>query len=253
MINFFRRIRKKMADDNKPIKYMRYAIGEIILVVIGILIALQINNWNEDRKELNEEQKIVFSLNEKFKKNLIQLDSSIISIDKTLRGIDSILKVMNKTITLDSNPETLDKLLLRAINMPRFFPSSMVLKELEGSGKLTKLKNSKLKSLLYLWNSNIDKMEVALTLSTNSFEDALDYIKKNGSLRRIDYAMTSSSDLPLSQTIISQSNEHLLTDLQFENVVDDQYVLLGYRKEAYLEAKKVIEDIIKQTEPNSPD
>ncbi len=55
-----------MADDNKPIKYMRYAIGEIILVVIGILIALQINNWNEDRKELNEEQKIVFSLNEKF-------------------------------------------------------------------------------------------------------------------------------------------------------------------------------------------
>ena len=186
-------------------------------------------------------------------KNLIQLDSSIISIDKTLRGIDSILKVMNKTITLDSNPETLDKLLLRAINMPRFFPSSMVLKELEGSGKLTKLKNSKLKSLLYLWNSNIDKMEVALTLSTNSFEDALDYIKKNGSLRRIDYAMTSSSDLPLSQTIISQSNEHLLTVLQFENVVDDQYVLLGYRKEAYLEAKKVIEDIIKQTEPNSPD
>ncbi len=55
-----------MADDNKPLKYMRYAIGEIILVVIGILIALQINNWNEDRKELNEEQKIVFSLNEKF-------------------------------------------------------------------------------------------------------------------------------------------------------------------------------------------
>jgi len=50
MINFFRRIRKKMADDNKPLKYARYAIGEIVLVVIGILIALQINTWNEDRK-----------------------------------------------------------------------------------------------------------------------------------------------------------------------------------------------------------
>jgi len=50
MIPFFRKIRKKMADDNKPIKYMRYAIGEIVLVVIGILIALQINNWNEKRK-----------------------------------------------------------------------------------------------------------------------------------------------------------------------------------------------------------
>ena len=44
-----------MADDNRPLKYIRYAIGEIILVVIGILIALQINNWNENRKRQNEE------------------------------------------------------------------------------------------------------------------------------------------------------------------------------------------------------
>ena len=51
MINFFRKIRKKLADDNKPLKYIRYAIGEIFLVVIGILIALSINNWNEDQKE----------------------------------------------------------------------------------------------------------------------------------------------------------------------------------------------------------
>ncbi len=48
MINFFRKIRKKLADDNKPLRYLRYAVGEIVLVVIGILIALQINNWNEE-------------------------------------------------------------------------------------------------------------------------------------------------------------------------------------------------------------
>ena len=50
MIPFFRKIRKTLADDNKPIKYLRYAVGEIVLVVIGILIALQINNWNEQSK-----------------------------------------------------------------------------------------------------------------------------------------------------------------------------------------------------------
>jgi hypothetical protein len=55
MINFFRKIRKKMADDNKPLKYMRYAIGEIALLVIGILIALQINTWNEERKDSKKE------------------------------------------------------------------------------------------------------------------------------------------------------------------------------------------------------
>ena len=46
MIPFFRKIRKQLAADNNPKKYLRYAIGEIALVVIGILVALQINTWN---------------------------------------------------------------------------------------------------------------------------------------------------------------------------------------------------------------
>ena len=51
-----------MADDNRPLKYMRYAIGEIILVVIGILIALQVNNWNQDRKNRIKEKFILEGL-----------------------------------------------------------------------------------------------------------------------------------------------------------------------------------------------
>ena len=62
MINFFRKTRKKLADDNKPLKYLRYAIGEIVLVVIGILIALQINNWNEGRKDRVLEKKLLENL-----------------------------------------------------------------------------------------------------------------------------------------------------------------------------------------------
>ena len=50
MINFFRKIRQKLLAENKVSKYLIYAIGEIVLVVIGILIALSINNWNEERK-----------------------------------------------------------------------------------------------------------------------------------------------------------------------------------------------------------
>ena len=49
MINFFRRIRKNLLSENKVSKYLLYALGEILLVVVGILIALQVNNWNEDR------------------------------------------------------------------------------------------------------------------------------------------------------------------------------------------------------------
>ena len=50
MISFFRKIRKQLADDNQFFKYARYAIGEIVLVIVGILIAIQVNNWNEVRK-----------------------------------------------------------------------------------------------------------------------------------------------------------------------------------------------------------
>jgi hypothetical protein len=50
MLHFFRQIRQRLLTDNKFSKYLLYAVGEILLVVIGILVALQIDNWNEERK-----------------------------------------------------------------------------------------------------------------------------------------------------------------------------------------------------------
>lgn len=76
MINFFRRIRKQLADDNKPVKYMRYALGEIILVVIGILIALSINNWNEESKERLLENEILSDLLIDLNKDLTHMEDS---------------------------------------------------------------------------------------------------------------------------------------------------------------------------------
>ena len=59
MIKFFRKIRQSLLIENKTGKYFKYAIGEIVLVVIGILIALQINNWNEKNKLKTEEVKLL--------------------------------------------------------------------------------------------------------------------------------------------------------------------------------------------------
>ena len=51
MINFFRKIRKQLANENKFQRYFRYAFGEVALIMIGIFMALQLNNWNENRKQ----------------------------------------------------------------------------------------------------------------------------------------------------------------------------------------------------------
>jgi len=63
-----------MADDNKSMKYARYAVGEIALVVIGILIVLQINNWNEERKNQEKLTNIFIGIQGDVSKGILRLD-----------------------------------------------------------------------------------------------------------------------------------------------------------------------------------
>ena len=82
MINFFRKIRKQLADDNKPLKEVEIAVGEILLVVVGILIALSINNWNEERKDRDKEQKVLETLSDNLERNSVILREGLIGVEK---------------------------------------------------------------------------------------------------------------------------------------------------------------------------
>ena len=77
MIKFFRQIRKQLLEEGKTGKYFKYAIGEILLVVIGILIALSINNWNEGKKRTSQEVKILKEIKSELEDALIDLTSDI--------------------------------------------------------------------------------------------------------------------------------------------------------------------------------
>jgi len=80
-----------MLNRNQTKKYVLYALGEIILVVIGILIALQINNWNEQQKLDQEEQKLLSALNKEIKTNLSNLERSIQYNDTIIQKSETLL------------------------------------------------------------------------------------------------------------------------------------------------------------------
>ena len=92
MIKFFRRIRQRLLSENKLSKYLIYAIGEIILVVIGILIALQINNWNEERKESAIIKTYLKSMLVDLKNDANRFDGMIENLDSQIKANSSIFE-----------------------------------------------------------------------------------------------------------------------------------------------------------------
>ncbi len=151
MIKFFRKIRQNMIKENKFSKYFLYAIGEIILVVIGILIALQINNWNENKIKNLKEIEILLGLKNEFENNLESLITShkfSLNSNKACFALTQIIQndeVSSKFIEVDSLIKVL-------INFSAFEAKTGTTDEIINSGKLNLLKNDNLRNQLTLWS-----------------------------------------------------------------------------------------------------
>lgn len=95
MITFFRNIRQKLVSENKTAKYLKYALGEIALVMIGILLAMQINNWNQNRLHKNEFNNILETINQDLKRDTLVAGALI----KYYTQIEkSSMKIINKEV-----------------------------------------------------------------------------------------------------------------------------------------------------------
>ena len=166
MIKFFRKIRQKLLTENKFSKYLLYAIGEIVLVVIGILIALQINNWNAEQKIEKEEIGILNNLLESlysakeqsdieiFKETLLK-ESLLVALrknsNKSKLGINTISDSLFYDILWNSNP-----------NLPVLNSYS----DIKNTGKIGIIKNRSIRE-------NFTNLELTLTGLTNLVKDRL--------------------------------------------------------------------------------
>jgi hypothetical protein len=166
MLTIFRRVRKGLlgegavpkpasspvpsGTEGKVERYLLYAVGEIALVVIGILIALQINNWNEMRKERMEEQVILIQLKKEYEANHLQLDQKISARSQIISTSREILKIVDS-----SSPALIDSINIKMSPVlldPTFDP---IENDLFSSGSLHLIRNEDLKRLLSNWSSDI--------------------------------------------------------------------------------------------------
>lgn len=154
MSNPLRKIRKKLANDDKPLKYARYAIGEIVLVVLGILIALQINNWNEDRKAQKQETAILIQLRIEFESNLKQLDEKIRSKQELMNSAIQLFKYIDEPSL--RNKDSINYHLGRTIPYSTFDP---IVNDLASSGNLRLIRNDILKQHLSFWTTEIVQVQ----------------------------------------------------------------------------------------------
>ena len=117
MIKFFKKIRRNLLNQNKTGKYLKYAIGEIVLVMIGILLALQVSNWNTERKIKKEEiailNNLLENLNSARKQSDIEISnenllkkSLLIALGKSNRSINTLSDSLVFNILWNSNPNT---------------------------------------------------------------------------------------------------------------------------------------------------
>lgn len=152
MLPFFRKIRKQHADDNQILKYARYAIGEIVLVVIGILIALQINNWKEERKNKFLEKKTLENL-----KADLEVQMGIIQFQESNERsytamADSCLQMIRNGINATRLIPLLDSLSERVT----FVANSVTFENLGLDGTTTVLRNSDLQNKIVQYYQQLD-------------------------------------------------------------------------------------------------
>ena len=141
-------------EKNKTGRYLKYAIGEIVLVVIGILIALSINNWNEKQKDIAQEQLILMQLQREYKSNLNQLDEKILMRNEGLEACQILLNYIDNPLSIDSN--VFYKSFWQIIRDPTFDP---IENDIIGSEKLRLIQNQELVELLSNWSSEVFQVQ----------------------------------------------------------------------------------------------
>ena len=151
MVKIFRKVRQEEVTENRFGNYSLYAIGEIILVVIGILIALQIDNWNDERKDRSLENKIIKELISNLTLDLVEIRDDISNMDSVNNSCDFIL---NFFVTHEEPTEKFCHEVAKLKVNPHFDPNTSGYSLLQSNGVEIILNDSLRRAISVLYESN---------------------------------------------------------------------------------------------------
>ena len=231
MLPFFRKIRWRFAANNQFFKYSRYAIGEIVLVVIGILIALQINNWNTQLQLNTQEQVNLKILKSEFTFNKIELQRNIEKAMRLKGRADSLL-ILFKVPQSNIDPENLRFLTLGLSAYSTYDPSNGALNNLISSGQLNLIKNDSLRIILSKWFGEVQDVKEDEVRIMNYGDTHLEPIK----LKFLNYHAASH---------FHRNSIELIENPEFENIVARMLRGVEYIIENYESLDLEIENILK--------
>ena len=214
MINFLRRIRRDLINENKTSIYLIYAVGEVVLVVFGILIALQIDNWSENKRIRNTEQQYLLALKEEFSFNKGELESIM---HRNKLNFDYALRILDNTGP--GNPEITDekfgKLLTNSLSIEtQFDPNQGVLDEIISSGKLGIFSSKELKFALSSWRGILYRVRLQEQELLSMRSRTIEMVRNNANLRKVLGAALEG--MGIKQTKFEQGNLHLLKSVAFD-------------------------------------
>ncbi|WP_396637521.1 DUF6090 family protein [Maribacter sp. R77961] len=178
MIKFFRRIRKSLLSENKFSKYLLYAIGEIVLVVIGILIALQIDSWNQDKKDRKLEKQYYCRLLEDVKQDYSNYEYSLELLNIRINANNTMIQtLLDDTLPLDSiTPNLLKSVKFSNRN---YRATTDALEDIKSSGNLNILTDLSIKNKLASYYESMARTSSIIETNGKAITDKRFFEKKD--------------------------------------------------------------------------
>ena len=202
MIKILRKTKNDMINENQPTKYFLIAFGEIVLVVIGILIALQVNNWQIERTNAKQEINILLQLKKEYADNLKEIEQKIQLRHAINTSIYTLINYSDEGVD-GVSIDSIAKHVTRTRYNPTFDGPTGVTNDLLSSGKLYLLQNTELRNLLTNWSGTTQKViEEEQFLVNHILPKYIDYIGRNYDARKM-MAAPSDQDLYVGNMLIN--------------------------------------------------